>query len=230
MKHKKTRTIKEPRKLIAFLLIIYIIFVMLFMLSNFSKKITITELTGHTSIGVLRINLGVTAPVTVTPPETHHRVPIEELVGCISNWQCEDWSECNVNNIRLRDCVDVNECSSPMRESQECAAKARVEMPIPPSILLKLKEKIGNTSILNIILLAIILCLLIITSYLYKTYAFREIKRDLRLKKYILVALKNGFSENTIRARLMQHGISAEQINSVFNEIKREREKLDKSR
>ncbi len=37
---------------------------------------------------------------------------IEQVEGCIHNWECSDWSECSVAGIQKRICTDSNNCGT----------------------------------------------------------------------------------------------------------------------
>jgi len=52
----------------------------------------------------------------------------EEEGGCVSNWKCEDWSEC-IDNIENRVCTDLNECEEAKVEVRVCLEIIEKEFP-----------------------------------------------------------------------------------------------------
>lgn len=92
--------------------------------------------------------------------------------------------------------------------------------------LLQIKNQLTKTQYFNISLLAIVLSLLVILIYQYKKYIAREIKIDHRLKDYITAALNKGFTEHQIKTKLIQDGITLEEINYILNKINKNNKKI----
>lgn len=38
---------------------------------------------------------------------------------CMKNWSCSEWSDCDTNNVKIRTCVDLNECEDALDKPEE---------------------------------------------------------------------------------------------------------------
>lgn len=45
----------------------------------------------------------------------------EEEEECISDWDCEEWSDCGMDQLERRTCVDKNNCKADQEETKVCA-------------------------------------------------------------------------------------------------------------
>lgn len=120
----------------------------------------------------------------------------EEEKPCEAVWLCSDWSDCFSNNLKFRDCEDINACElyneTPSLE-EDCeyieiqpenitfaniTTRPREEI---PGVIATCQERMGLLSLPSLIFI-ILFILLIIISYVNLKRKIKEIKSDKELE------------------------------------------------
>lgn len=105
--------------------------------------------------------------------------------------------------------------------SFEFIEKPKTEIPTGTAIMNKLNELSKNKGVFTSLLLSIIIGLLLIIHNQYTKYIIRERKVDEALQKYVVAAMKKGFTESQIKIKLLKSGFAQEEIDFVVNELRK---------
>ncbi|MEK6886768.1 MAG: hypothetical protein AABW88_02970 [Nanoarchaeota archaeon] len=279
MKYK----IREPKRLIAIVLVAYIVLSLYFITNNFSNRTGIPrEITGEAtgtvkiflgnatveaeecsppSVPILR-EVGDTKSTTVTlewnsfrNSTQHDRLVFDsESVITANSPQTKNRLKRGEHTWKVRSC-DVECCSkyatdtfkiiasysSPtgtvVTETPTITKEEPSEIPktsdvrTPSAVKVSAKDIAQNLIKMLYLMIAIGITIFAFTILLDKFNIIgKKSIRIVKLKEYVLGALKKGFSEDQIKIKLSSSNVADEEINNVFVEIKKSNDSIPKEK